>query len=63
MSYIGYEGFPVITTLLGKMREKIVTTPFHFDPLPIQVPKSPYQLHGLESAIIFANFGGDLAPT
>ena len=34
-----YEGFPVITTLEGKMCEKTGTPPLHFDHLPTQGPK------------------------
>ena len=49
--------------LVCKMCEKIITPPFHFDHLPTQVPKSPYWLQGLESAIIFAYFILGLAPT
>ena len=58
-----YEGFPAISTLVRQMCEKIYTPPFHFDHLPTQVPKSPYWLQGLESAIIFEHFWGGLAPT
>ena len=45
------------------MCEKSITPPFHFDHLPTQVPWAPYNLKDSESAIIFAHFFGDLAPT
>ena len=58
-----YEGFPAISTLVRKICEQIITPPFHFDPLPTQVPKPQYRLRDSESAIILAQFFGDLAPT
>ena len=60
---IMYEGFPVITTLVWKICEQIVTLPFHFDHLTNQVQKSLYWVQGLESTIIFAHFSLGLAVT
>ena len=58
-----YESYPVITTFVRKKCENIITPPFQFDHLPTQVSKSPYRLKVSESAIIFANLFGGLAPT
>ena len=58
-----YESYPVITTLLRKYCENIITPPFQFEHLPAQVSKSLYGLKVSESAIIFAHLFGGLAPT
>ena len=62
-SLIDYESYPVITTLVRKQCENIITPPFQFDHLPTEVSKSLYRLKVSESAIIFAHLLRGLAPT
>ena len=59
---ISEKGFQAISTLVRKMCENIITPPFHFYHLPIQVPKCLFCLKDSGPAIIFAIFLGGLAP-